>query len=337
MSDIELLKNKVRSLQESDNKLPTFSYSKLDLFECCPYKYKLKYIDKNYSQASAIHLDLGTLIHKILEIKGRWLSEGVSVDYNILKDYLYNGVEEQTDKGSEKIKGLSQVKKEWFEDFYTPDNASGLTYEEKIELFMSKVLGEEMEDEEWKVMYNELSFDFVYKYGEHEDGTPKEVKIHGFIDRVDQNKNGDYLVCDYKTSKKIYDPKKMATPMQMSIYSMALFEKFGRIPTAHRYDFVFIDKKQDACTKGYIKRACNKLDKLLNKIDELKQTQEYVPKPCPLCFWCDMSSTNPVADPKTKNLCGYYSLWTPTEKTYSVNTVYENNKPKAATGRKLIF
>ena len=66
--------------------LPRFSYSRLSTFIQCPMKYKLKYIEGNYEQADAIHLDIGNILHKSLEIKYRNMIEGEDIDYNILKE-----------------------------------------------------------------------------------------------------------------------------------------------------------------------------------------------------------------------------------------------------------
>lgn len=335
----QILTPYIRPVTEEDKgKLPVYSYSKLDLFESCNYKYKLKYIDRNFDNSDAIHLYLGTLCHKICEIKGRIKAEGRELtkdDYVYLETVLEDGIEEKTDKGSELIIGLKEIKKKYLEDYYTADNATGMNYDEKIKLFMSKVIHEEMEEPDWSVLHNEFSFEFVFCY-ESETGERKEAIIHGFIDRVDINEDDDYRVVDYKTSKKSYDPKKMATPLQQCIYGMALFNEYGKLPVEYRYDFIFIDEYQQACTKGYLKRAIKKLTKLLNQIDELADTDMYKPSPTPLCYWC-FAGDSPNADDRFKGLCPYRSLWTPEKKTFDVLNKFEEGSKLAKTERKLIF
>jgi len=48
--------------------MATYSHSKLSTFEQCPYKYKLKYIDKEPEDISTtIEMFMGDIVHKTLE------------------------------------------------------------------------------------------------------------------------------------------------------------------------------------------------------------------------------------------------------------------------------
>ena len=328
------LSSKVRKVAEADNGLTRYSYSKLDLFGQCSYKYNLKYNQKKYPVQNAIHLDVGTLCHKLLELKGSMLMEETSVDYELLHDVLQNGIVEETDKGSEEILGLIAIKKKYgFEKWFEKDNASGMTYDEKLKIFMEDIMPNEMESEEWKVYATELSFEFVYEY---ENG--KKALIGGFIDRVDINADGEFRVVDYKTSKKVFDTKKMATPMQMCIYGMALYSILGQVPIEYQYSFILINQKQDACTTGHMKRAVKKLDKTLSSIDNLDATNVHKPSPTPLCYWCEFCKQNPDANTQYQFECEYYSMWTPSEKTFKVAKEFvKEDENKNTVKRKLVF
>lgn len=343
---IELV-GKLRKVEDVDRKnLRTVSYSKLDTLESCTRKYDSKYNKKLYAEQNAIHLDIGTLCHKILEIKGRMKIAGDDVDYEYLKSIFKDGVQEITDKGQAMIIGTEAIKQKYgFEKWFEPDNASGMNYEQKCEVFLNKVLPNAIEDKNWKCFATEMRFEFVYRYG---TDNAKEVIIMGFIDRVDiyeDETNGvHFAVCDYKTSKKRFDDKKMATPLQQVIYNIGLFEKYGILPELNLYEFILINERQCGCTKGYLKRAVKKLDKLLNKIDELEAANNYPPSPTPLCHWCDYCATNPDADERYKHVCDYYSLWTPENKTFEVHRKWGEvdgwDKPvkkNSKTERKLIF
>ena len=80
------LKDRVRPITDKDKGLPTFSYSKIEVFKNCPLQYRFKYMDKKYSQDTSIALELGSLCHYVLEQKGKMIASGQVVDYDKLND-----------------------------------------------------------------------------------------------------------------------------------------------------------------------------------------------------------------------------------------------------------
>jgi DNA helicase-2/ATP-dependent DNA helicase PcrA len=323
---LQELLDRIRSVTEDDQELPVFSYSKLEVFKNCPLQYRYKYIEKKYSQDTSIALELGSLCHYILEQKGKALANGEILDYNKLNDLLMNGVKETDEKTKEELLGVNQLKRKYFEVWYEPDNASGATYDEKIKLF-DQVLHEEMEDTDWIPTYFERPFEFVWD---------NKVILKGFIDRIDV-KDGQYRTVDYKTSKKIYEQNKLSTSLQFGIYALAILNDFGTLPVESEYRFILIDNKQYALTKGWEKRLIKALDKLFGEIKASEEKKVFVPKPTPLCHWCNFCQTNPEAT-IYRNECEYFSKWTPTQKTFEVNKKWNaleniNTAPK----RKLVF
>ena len=282
-------------------------------------------------------MEMGTLLHAVLEEKGKLLVGNKKINYDELINFVSQGLELKDDKYSNYAMGTKELSKKYFEEYYLPDNKSGMNYQQKVKLFLEKVLPVEMETDDWKATYFEQPFEFVYD---------DRVIIHGFIDRIDTKKNSDgslaYRVVDYKTSKaKIYE-KSMPTAMQMFIYGYAVLNEFDVLPEEYLYRFILIDEYQSALTKGWQKRSIRKLDSLLDKIDESEELQEYAPKPTPLCHWCNYCITNTNAK-EFVHMCPYYSLWTPNDKNFAVNQPYDkedetrNNIPNKKPARKLIF
>lgn len=311
MSDF--FEGKVRAVTEADrNVLPRLSYSGLEVFKNCPYQFNLKYGEKKYTKETTLALELGSLCHLILELKCNYLKVGKPVDYDYLNFILKYGSIDTNEKTKEHILGIDELKRKYFEEWYEPDNASGMTYAEKMEVF-KKVVDEEMNNTSiWHPIYAELPFEFVYK---------NRVIFNGFIDRVDINKFGGFRVTDYKTSKKQFESAKVVTSLQFGIYAMAIYQEFGQIPVSFLYRFILLDEDQMAMTTGWEKRLEKTLDNLLDKIDKCKKSGIWLPKPSPLCHWCNYSITNPKAH-EFKNDCEYYSLWTPQEKSWAVNKKY---------------
>ena len=321
----ELL-NRIRPVTDDDKNLPVFSYSKMEVFKNCPLQYRYKYIEKKYTQDTSIALELGSLCHYVLEQKGKMIVSGETVDYEKLNDILMNGVTETDEKTKEELLGVNQLKRKYFEVWHEADNASGASYDEKIKLF-DKVLHDEMEETDWKPTYFEKPFEFVWD---------NKVILKGFIDRID-TKDGQYRTVDYKTSKKVYEQSKLATSLQFGVYALAILNEFGVLPIESEYRFVLIDDKQYALTKGWENRLIKAMDKVFGDIEASEKKSVFVPKPSPLCHWCNFCQTNPEAT-IYRNECEYFSKWTPTQKTFEVNKKWNaleniNTAPK----RKLVF
>ena len=64
-------------------KLEQYSYSKLDLYAGCGFKYKLKYIDKiQFKWTDTIATEFGTCIHSIEEDIANAIKAGEPINYN---------------------------------------------------------------------------------------------------------------------------------------------------------------------------------------------------------------------------------------------------------------
>ena len=307
------LVGKIRPVEQNDwDRLPKYSYSGLSVLKQCPYQFNLKYNLGKRSEESTLALQLGTLLHYVLEQKGKMIRNKVEVDYDSLRNILINGTTETDDKTQEPIKGLTTLKKEYWETWGIADS-EGRTYDEKIKLFMN-VLENEMERDDWTPCLFEHPFDFVYD---------NKIILHGFIDRVDINmENGQYRVVDYKTNKKPFRDEDLPTALQFGIYALAIVNEFGTFPVEYQYRLILLDMDQYALTSGWESRFIKAMDKLLNLLDESKASNEWLPKPTPLCYWCSYCHTNPDAK-EFKDECPYYSLWTPDNKVFDVNMKYD--------------
>lgn len=277
----------------------------------CPMKFKLKYIDGNYVQSDAIHLDLGNILHKVLEIKYQKMIDNEKIDYEELISICETGISDGSEKDGDKfVIGLNSIVNKFGKSSFSEINKkSNLSYDDKLKTFYHYLQNDSL-GEGWKPFKVEFKFDFVYQ---------NKVRLHGFIDRIDINENGDFRVVDYKSSNKVFDKKDLTTPLQMFVYALACEDVFGKIPIEYQYDMIMLGEKQQACTKGYYNRGTKKLNKILDDIFTYTETGGWKPKPTPLCHWCDFSDTNPNASFVTQDLCDYYCLWTPDSKTFKTN------------------
>lgn len=299
----------------NEKSLPHMSYSKLETFITCPYRYKLQYIDGNYSESSTLVLDLGSLLHKVLEIRYRGLIANKPITYNDLLEILENGIKENEKKDNNKfIDGLKRLKEIYGVDEFSKINAkSGASYNDKLYLFRDKIQNEKIEDD-WKPYKVEEPFEFNYK---------NRVMFTGFIDRIDINNNGDLRVIDYKSSNQVYKDDKLRTPLQMTTYALACYKKFKKYPIEFIYDFILLDEMQEAGTKGFLNRGIKKIDKTLDEIEWCEGLEEYIPKQTPLCYFCPFTSDSPLSPWELSGLCEYNLLWTPTNKTFAKRKEYK--------------
>lgn len=271
-----------------------YSFSRLELYEQCPFKYYLKYIEGNYPKAGSIALFFGTLTHETEEAIGNYLKENKPIDYEALKlNY---------------VKKCEELKEKYPEDWVALDK-SGRTYEEKANLYITEGIYRFEKfikaNEDIEIVGLEVPFSFTYK----------GKLFRGAIDRVLRNKTtGKYIVQDIKTYNVAVDKDKLTTPLQFVVYCLALQELYGVDPTTItcQYDLPLCDLVQDAGTKGFITRGSAKLDKLFVGIGD----EDWEPKQSALCHWCDYCQSNKSADETTKYLCPYFCHWTKENKTF---------------------
>ena len=155
--EAEYLKDYVRPVTEEDrNKLPTYSHSKLEVYENCPYRYGLQYEQGKRSDETTLALELGTLAHKVYENASQMWKEGI-VNYEDLKFLLEYG---DTD---EKISGIKDLSKKYFEEWYEPDS-EGHTYGWKMGQFDKGLHGyiNSFNYNEWIPFKEEYDFEFVF-------------------------------------------------------------------------------------------------------------------------------------------------------------------------------
>ena len=279
------------------------SYTSLSLIDQCPYQYKLHYVDGIYKHQEAIALDIGNLCHKILELQR---DPNSNITTEELLEILRNGYYDYPEKAEgtsnfERIDGILSIKEKYFEDYISTNAKSGLSYIDKMANFRDYIINYKP-DNEWQTIAVEMPFSIEYR----------GFMLTGKIDRVDINMYGDYKVVDYKTANVAYDDKKLKTPLQMYIYALAIKEKYGKFPIEFEYDFVVLNQKAKAMSKGWENRGDRALNNLIDSREAYYAIKDFPPKPTPLCHWC----------PYVEKECEYYSLWTPDNKTFEVNKEY---------------
>ena len=285
-----------------------YSYSRLETYDQCAFRYFLKYIEGNYASTSSIALEFGTAVHAVEETIGNCIKENKEIPY----EELINNFADTCVK----------LERKYPEAFIEKDK-SDRAYAEKINYYLNEGiyrLEKFMKDNpDLEIVGTEIPFNFKYK---------GQQLFRGFIDRVLRNKvTGQYIVQDIKTYAVPVEQEKLVTPLQFVVYCIGMKEAFGCAPESIScsYDLPLVDMVQQAGTKGFIARGTAKLDKIFSKI----AAQDWTPKASPLCHWCEFCQSNDAAGDDTKYLCPYFMHWTRENKSFKKENEWQgikNNK-----------
>ncbi len=171
-----------------------YSHSKLSTFEQCPYKYKLRYIDKIIPEIEkSIEAHLGTCVHKTLE----WLY------YEVKKGNIPTI--------DETITYYSKIWKEEFKEKFI-------------------IVKKELTAKDYFNKGVEFLLSYYTKNAPFQDGTlelekkislklTEEHEIIGYIDRLAYNKEKDrYEIHDYKTANTLPNKEMFEKDRQLALY-----------------------------------------------------------------------------------------------------------------------
>ena len=287
-----------------------FSYSKLSTYETCAYRYKLTYVDKHFVNDSSIANEFGTLVHYVEETIAKDIIANNNEPNFLIDDNKYIDLFINADihTEDEDILGVKKLKEKYPEEFYKKDK-SGMDYSDKANDYLNFGIYRlrDFLTLHRNIRILDVEKEFKLKYSD-------KYIFKGFIDRVFKDiDTGEIIIEDIKTWSSINNHN-VVTPLQFVFYSLAAQEIYGvnENMISCFYDLPLAKNRYSAGTKGFIKRGCKKIDNLLNEIE----MKEFAPKPSPMCHWCIFSKTYPNQPKEAKNLCPYYSLYTPENKNF---------------------
>lgn len=308
-----------------------YSYTALDTYANCPYNFYLKYIAKKRVEEKTLALDFGNLLHKVRELCSQSLMAGEPVDYELLKRVLtegWRGANKSFPDREEVIPGLDKIEADYFEDWYGREDGIP-SYKQRVDNFLAHLKDEE-NNPDWKPIGAEITFEVPYE----------DVVLFGTIDKVEQSTHDptQIRIIDYKSSKKVYDEDKLKTPLQMFTYYLAAKKLFpDKEVVEFTYDFIALGEQRTVTSLLWLQRAKRKLDKILASIAESRETGVWPPKPTPLCYWCNYCRNTPNAKTDYRNLCNYFSLWTPQGKSWKNYRPWEPGTKAEAEEKKVFF
>ena len=266
--------------------MTVYSHSRLSCFEQCPYKFKLKYIDKVETEIEqSIEAFLGSCVHEVLE-------------------KLYEDLKHQkVDTINDLIRYLHEIWRENWDDSivivkrgYDPEN-----YLKMAEKFISDYYKRYHPFDQDKTIALEdrilINLDDEGNY-----------QLQGYIDRLVETEDGCYEIHDYKTNSRLPLPRYLENDRQLALYMIGVKNNYPDVKDVKLiWHFLAFDKELDST------RTEEELENLkrdtIELIDQIESEEKFEAKPSNLCDWCEYK-------PVCKQWSHLYKLMEKTENEY---------------------
>lgn len=278
-------------MQDVDLKtLDRYSYSKISTYKQCKFKFKLKYLDKNFLYSANIATDFGGLVHETEEKIALAIQAGHMINYTELKNKF--------------IIESRKLALKYPSEFYSRDK-SGRTYQEKVYLYLDSAIYRlerfMKQNPNLRIIGVEQKFEYNYD---------NVHSFNGSIDRAFLNiETDEILIQDIKTWSVAAQASELKAPLQFAVYMLAA-QNLWNIDTSKircEYDLPLCDITQPATSPDVVGEGREVLDKLFSGIHK----NDFKPTITALCHWCEYNPlTNPgILDTKPEAVCPYFSTW----------------------------
>lgn len=246
-----------------------YSHSRISAFENCPLKFKFRYIDRIKTETEeTVEAFMGKKVHETLE-----------------KLYI--------DKKYQKINTLPELikhlRKIWRENW---NNSiiivrEGLTqsnYRKMAEKYISDYYKRYYPFKEKTISTEERVIINLDKKGNY--------KLQGYIDRLDNPKDGYYEVCDYKTNSYLKLQEQLDTDKQLALYAIGVKNRYKDAKKIRlKWYFLAFDK---VFTSDRTNEELKNLRKdTIELIKRIEKEKKFEPKSSRLCDWCEFRSLCP--------------------------------------------
>lgn len=241
--------------EQSKIQIIKLSASSIKTYKDCPRKYFYSYIER-LPQKEHDYFELGNLCHRTLELFHDLYKEG-STKFDTLNKLMSHCFTEAKKEGKKLTPQIIE-------------DAKGMLMD-----YLKSVINKVPEVKE-----TEQAFDFMIN---------EDIRIRGFIDRVDLQPDGTLQVVDYKTTK---DPKYL-DPMQLLIYGLALRNQYPEM-TRYKASYVLLKHKSKFMDFNFGLADLQKVEAEIIKYGEtIRNENEWQPIPTRLCNWCDFKDVCP--------------------------------------------
>ena len=278
-------------MSETDLKtLDRYSYSKISTYKQCKFKFKLKYLDKNFLYSANVATDFGGLVHAIEEEIALALQANQPVNYVALKNKF--------------IIESRKIALKYPTEFFTKDK-SGRTYQEKVYLYLDSAI---YRLENFMLAHPNLKIIGIEQHFEY--NYDNMHSFNGSIDRAFLNTDtNEIIIQDIKPWSVEAQSSELKAPLQFAIYMMAAQDLWGVTLDKIKceYDLPLCNATQPALADNIVEEGKVVLDKLFKGI----HSNNFKPTITALCHWCEYNPLNnpAIIDTKPEAVCPYFSTW----------------------------
>lgn len=251
------------------------SYSALNDFLNCPYKFKLAYIDRLKVPKSTAAI-FGTAIHNALK-------------------FLHEPSRLAPPTEEEFLRFFSQ---HWDPSIWPDQEKADLAFSQGIEILKNYYA--QNYPTNFNVVNLEMPFRFPIEYRQ------ETHYITGRIDRIDKIENDQFEIIDYKTSQRMPAQSEVEHNPQLSVYQLAIthvwpFLKSSSRPVKLSLFYVRHNLKLSTQkTTQDLQTTKEEIISIIEKIKNAQQLNKFEPTPNKLCAYCNFREFCPFFRQKEK-------------------------------------
>lgn len=239
----------------------TYSHSRINTFENCPLQYKFNYIEKIKCDEESIEAFVGSRFHETMEKL-----------YQDLRFRVYT-LEEL----------LSYYEDQWSKNYH--ENILIIRKERTVEDY--KNLGRKCIEDYYRRYhpFNQRRVLAIEKRIVIDLQGDEKYLVQGYIDRIDQKEDGTYEIHDYKTSGSLPEQSYLDQDRQLALYQIGIKNIWKDVEQVNLiWHYVTFDKEMSSTrTKEELETL---KENIIALIDEIENTEEFLPKESALCNWC---------------------------------------------------
>ena len=262
-----------------------YSHSRLNTFKNCPYKFKLHYLDKIRVEGfDTIEAFMGSRVHEALEhlYKTKMMTRLLTLDE--LLDYY---------------------DEEWDKRIKPPNTQTTLT-DVSAAPKLPIINREGLSIDDYKNKGRECLVDYYNRYKPFDDKTiavekrvmidlGEGLKLQGYIDRLSEGEEGEYVIHDYKTNNNLPSQEWADSNPQLALYQIGIQQELPDVKTVElAWHFLSFDKtlrsKRDATDIEQLKQDTRAT---INAIAAAQEREAFPTRKSALCDWCEYKDQCP--------------------------------------------